>query len=524
MDKSLLIHSSNTPRNVQKHFENKNIINFNYDNNQYSTIDKYISKVIILVLKDKDFNLIYIKDSLSSNYLELYGLLVAYHIRLSTELKNKRYIPIVVLSDIDGFSINRIVPMAKILFTQNIFLEKNNKETILKYKQKNISLLTDKKYLDFLNNINIEAPENSSNHSIANEWAIYRWSEFLKVESKAIQNNREKISSMLYFKYLLAKNPIEIKKKNGIQFVPRPPENSGKILYIDDEWAKGWSDILEKYFSKNENIEFETFEYDFKNNNKFTTMSAIKNSCQEYTPDVVLLDLRLTQSDHETQEITNLTGIKITKMIKEINPAIQIIMLTATGKSIVLESLYEHGILGYIKKEHPNDIGISTKENFDKLKNLVDKGLDKKYLKEIWNIQNRIKPFNSNIKIEIDSVFEIVDSDMKNRFIYAMFAIVKSIEMINDYYIIDGYQKATWKDTKEEFSDNSTKNKIYMILEKKLNLKDEVINRNIAEIIKIRNNTIHPKRGRREEINKDNILTWFKMLETILKKIDEVDK
>ena len=120
-------------------------------------------------------------------------------------------------------------------------------------------------------------------------------------------------------------------------------------------------------------------------------------------------------------------------------------MLTAIGKSTILENLYEHGILGYIKKEHPNDVNISTKENFDKLKKLVDKGLDKKYLKEVWEIQQTISPFNSDIKIEIDSIFEILNSDMQNRFIYAMFAIFKCIEIVNDYYIIDGYKKATQK-------------------------------------------------------------------------------
>jgi len=519
MKNSLLIHYDNVP------FKNK-FTNSMAFKPTHVNIDNYITNDIIPKIKESDYEIIYIKDNLSSNYLELYGLRLIYHIRLSQELGSKRLLPIVLLSDLDSHLLNKLTIMGRILFTKNIFITNNSIDSVKFFENLTIKVFEENEYENsFLNIIEVEAPKDYlSHHDISNEWAIYRWSEFLKVESKAIQNNREKISSMLYFKYLLAKNPIEIKKKNGIQFVPRPPENSGKILYIDDEWAKGWSDILKKYFSKNKDIEFETFEYNFKDNNKFKIISSIKNICVEYNPDVILLDLRLTQSDHESIEVNNLTGIKITEIIKEINPAIQIIMLTATSKSVILENLYKHGILGYIKKEHPHDMGISTKENFDKLKNLVDKGLDKKYLKEIWNIQNRIKPFSPDIKIEIDSVFEILDSDMKNRFIYAMFAIFKSIEMINDYYIIDGYQKATWKDTKEEFSDNSTKNKIYMILEKKLNLKDEVINRNIAEIIKIRNNTIHPKRGKREEINKDNISTWFKMVETILKKIDEVNK
>ncbi len=516
MKNSLLIHNDNVPFKSQF----MKTIAFKPTN---VNIDDYITHDIIPQIKKLNCQVIYIKDNLSSNYLELYGLRLIYHIRLSSRLGDKRLLSIVLLSDLDSFLLNKLSSMGTVLFTKNIFIIKNSIESVKEFDSLEIQPFKEELYQDeFLNLIEVKPPRDYlSHHDIANEWAIYRWAEFLKVDSEAIRKNREKIVSMLFFKYLLAKNPIEIKKKNGIQFVPRPPDNNGKVLYIDDEWAKGWSDILEQYFSKNQDIEFKTFEYDFKNNNKFTTMSAIKNTCQEYTPDVVLLDLRLTQGDHEIQEIESLTGIKITKMIKEINPAIQIIMLTATGKSTILENLYEHGILGYIKKEHPTDIGMSTKESFDKLKNLVDKGLDKGYLKEVWEIQQNIKPFNSDIRIEIDSIFEILNSDMQNRFVYAMFTIFKCIEMVNDYYIIDGYQKATWRDTKEEFSNNSTKNKIYMILDKKIDLKDEVIYRNIDEIIKIRNNTIHPKKGRIEEINKIHILTWFKMLQTILKKIEQ---
>lgn len=514
MKNSLLIHNDNVP--FKSTF--KETIVFKPNNVH---IDHYITYEIIPQIKKLNFNVIYIKDNLSSNYLELYGLRLIYHIRLSQELGYKRLFPIVLLSDLDSYLLNKLTSMARVLFSKNIFITKNSLTSVKFFEDLDIKAFEEIEYENsFLNLIEVEAPKDYlSHHDISNEWAIYRWSNFLKVESEAIKINREKIASMLYFKYLLAKKTLDIEKKNGIQFVPRPPKNSGKILYIDDEWAKGWGDIFKQYFSKNPNIEFETFEYNFKDNDKLKIISSIKTKCLECDPDVVLLDLRLTQSDHKNIAVSDFTGIKITEIIKEINPAIQIIMLTATGKSTILENLYEHGILGYIKKEHPDDVRINTKESLDKLKNLVDKGLDKKYLKEIWNIQQSIKPFNSNIKIEIDSVFEILNSDMKNKFVYAMFAIFKCIEMINDYYIIDGYKKATWKDTKEEFSDNSTKNKICIILDKKLNLKNKLIYKNIEEIIKIRNNTIHPKRGKIEEINQKHIITWFKMLQIILEKI-----
>jgi hypothetical protein len=219
-------------------------------------------------------------------------------------------------------------------------------------------------------------------------------------------------------------------------------------------------------------------------------------------------------------------------MIKEINPAIQIIMLTATGKSTTLENLYEHGILGYIKKEHPNDVNISTKENFEKLKELVDRGLEKKYLKEVWEIQDKVLKFNlsNEIQLEVKSIFELLDSDMENRFNYVMFAIVKSIEIITNIYTEEKWQNkkryAYWKNLNDKISSNygntndSTENKIRTILDEKLSLRDLNIHNSLQEIIKIRNNTIHPKQGRVEKIDKDNILEWFKMLEVILKRVE----
>lgn len=132
MNKSILIQYKNIPETVKEQFSADSIIDFDYSNRdkEIKSLDEYITKYIIEQLKDKEFNVVYIKDNLSSNYLELYGLRVAYHIRLSQELDNQRYVPIVILSDLDGYTLNKLEPMAKIIFTKNIFLESNSKNTI----------------------------------------------------------------------------------------------------------------------------------------------------------------------------------------------------------------------------------------------------------------------------------------------------------------------------------------------------------------------------------------------------------
>ena len=102
MLRSILIHNDNTPlkKLVDETFY------FSLDQNEIADndIDTYISTYVISELASYEFDVIYIKDSLGSNYVDFYGLLVAHHIRLSEELGDKRYVPIVILSDLEAYS------------------------------------------------------------------------------------------------------------------------------------------------------------------------------------------------------------------------------------------------------------------------------------------------------------------------------------------------------------------------------------------------------------------------------------
>ncbi|CAA6809488.1 MAG: Unknown protein [uncultured Sulfurovum sp.] len=479
---SLIIHNDKSP--FLEKFEYQ--IKFSSTND----IDRYITNTIIPKIKKSSIDKIYIKDSLSSNYLELLGLRVAYHIRLSVDLK-ERYLPIIILSDTTPYILNKITPLAQILFTKNIFIIQNTIKAIEKFSTKALKPLTEEEYKTlFLDRIKISSPKESS-HDIANEWAIYKWSELVKAQSQAIENNNNKITSMLYFKYLIAKNPIEKSKAIGY----KKAKLNGKVLYIDDEWDKGWSDIFSKYFAST--LAFETFEYNFKDANIYTLMSHVKNKIETFKPDLVILDLRLIQNDHlfkNRTDIENFSGIKLTKSIKDINAGIQIISFTATSQSLILEQLYKHKILGYIKKEHPQDSTIKTKDSFEKLANLVDKGLEKKYLKEVWEIQKSILDLNlsNNINIEIKSLFEILDSQIENRYIYSMFAIFKVLEIIianfTEEKYIHGQRDAYWKDTNNILKatytnkNDTSENKIRCILDEKLNLKDAITHQHISNI------------------------------------------
>ena len=478
-------------------------------------IDKYISDYIIKELQTKEFDKIFIKDNLSSNYLELYGLRIAYHIRLSKELENKRLVPIIIVSEFDTLTLNKFNKESNILFTNGIYPCQNTKEDILKYQSLDLKGLYSFKYAEFLEQISIEKPKDiSSNHDISNEWSIYKWAEFLKYESESITKNRNKIENILYFKYLKA---LYTKKNSENLEINKPIEN-GKILLIDDEWNRGWSDIINAAISK-EGIEFDTFEYDFKDKSNFNLYMRIQEKIKEFNPDVVILDLRLSQNDHENDEIDTYTGIKILEKIHNINAGIQVIMLTATSKSTILEKLYEKKILGYIKKEHPEDRTIDTVENINKFIQLVDKGLGKKYLKEIWEIQHNIlnlEILNSDnknyrkIKFELANVFDITDSNLDKKTTFFILAIYNSLEILVKEF---GYLEGRTYANIIEICDN-------------YNLKD--LKSSLSKIICTRNYLIHLddeiryhcRQNTIKKPNHDNLVDWLKVIYTIISKIN----
>ena len=570
MDKSILIHHDKIPGNLLDCFTDENKKAFNYSgNDEFSNLDEYISKEIIQnYLINKKPSIIYIKDNLSANYLELYGLRVAYHIRLSQELADTRYVPIVILSDLNGYTLNKLEPMARILFTKNIFLEPNTQSTIKTFNEKYISKLTEKEFSNkFLKVIEIEPPENSSSHSIANEWAIYKWAKELNInDSVTVENTVENVSHQLYFKYLQGENKINEgieNKKSKIKKLPSTEliysfKNKTNILCIDDEWDKGWKDIFDTYFkSYPSDNDLEILSINF-NNKKFEDIEKkIVDKIFKYKPDLIVLDMRLVQDDHnELISSENISGIQLLNKIKntsvdtKLNPGVQIIMLSATGRSDILEQANkDNKILGYIKKDHMEDETTKTNENILKLKGFLEDAEKKFYLKEIWKIQNDIlKKINDQesldvIRIEIGSVFSVLNSNVENPYDFTVFTFTKCLEAISLFYINE-YTMKYLDDPSDsvgiyDHNDNAvydyenekwykgTENRLHNILYEKLGLVDRNYHRKLCELINCRNNLAHPN-GRKpngcnliEEVDHVYILKWFILLKTIIFKISE---
>ena len=549
----LLIHYDNTP--LLDKFPSNLKFNPSTDELNNSDIDTFISKQIIPQLQEISFDILCIKDTLSENYIDFYGLILAYHIRLNRDLlKEKSMVPIIILSDINEFMINKLSPFGRLLFTKNIFLCKNNVGSVEHLLTMKLALLNEYDYEKlFINLIHINPPQDYlSHHSITNEWAIDQWAYFYGVEDEIVLQNRSKISSMLYYKFLRAKYQLQNKDEN---LNVKAKKYEGSILLVDDQSNAGWYSIIKEFCKKHYlNVEFDYVRNIKKDSIIKEVFELFESKINQFSPDIILLDLRLLESDdnivNDKLDINKISGIKLLKRIEQLNPGIQVIMFTASSDGMILDEFYRHNILGYVKKDAPRDKYRASKNNFNKLDTLIKLGLNRKYLKEIWALQEKILklPFFENqqdnnikeLRENIKTIFETANSNIPRPFTYSMLAMYKCIELLNDIYIIDDYKNARWKYNKsliDYYEDNSTKNYLFNIIKYRTNLEIIDFEKHVKEIVCSRNYAIHTKikancegltttEPSSQNISKyfsDYIMVWFKMLFDILNNIKYID-
>lgn len=181
-----------------------------------------------------------------------------------------------------------------------------------------------------------------------------------------------------------------------------------KILLIDDQAQKGWKQILEKVLFENNPIDFAE------------DYNLARNKLENNFYDLIFLDLRLDEKDHNLNDIKQFNGFKIINEIirKEfgsINFPTPVIVFSATNKIWNIDTMILYGADNYYIKEHPDYSFDSqySKENFKRLKltvsELIKIGIKRR---EIWlkikNVQDKLdKIDNLNIKSRIEEKLKI---------------------------------------------------------------------------------------------------------------------
>lgn len=583
--KKLLIHSNNTSFSNTELFQLSEQFVFDVDFDK--DVDFYINDNLTegnLKQKLENCDIVFIKVSLSKNYLEYLGLRLAYHIRLTKSLGQKANIPIVIIAEESFQYLGLTYPEPSILFTKGIYLIKESLDdyhrTLKWFNDRIIKPLDD--FSSFVSSITINPPANYlSHHSIANEWSILRWAKVLGIstEREALKDVRSNIESLLYYKYLQAKYPIEAEPDKAAFKI----NGKGRILYIDDEWNKGWNEVLSNYFATSSTeIEFETLKYDFKDKSHQDILKECDKKIQSFKPDVVLLDLRLSDSDFiSSHNSTHLTGYKVLEAIKSINPGIQVIIFTASNKVWNLLELQANGADGFLLKESP-ELTVNSSYTFESLSSLAKQikyCLSNAYLKDIWSMKEEIKTiFSKNpltryypndlrclrgiqyqnlLLLELDSMYNILNSSNENRYNYAMLIEFKILECIVEIFIPEKSRDGNWlfydgskveyfytednnvhgRNESLNFFDrnvgkrvimkvpayeyNSTRNKIDCLVEQKLNVENKSqVHKMIKSLVDYRNGFIHPKdRLNLKQLSRENIIQWLKCINQVITKI-----
>jgi CheY-like chemotaxis protein len=401
---ALLIYNDNISIKLINEFEEKGgiAIDFKIGNqdlaNPNFSFDNIVSEKLASI-ENISFDAIFLPFSLSEeNYIEFWGIQFAYHIRLTPSFNNI-HTPIVFFGYETPEVINKITSQGLILFTPGIYCTQRSTvsdfEKQLNFIKSKKPKITREDYKTFLERIQVIPPANySTHHSISNEWSILRWGKTLSLDDDAdIRKIESKIGSSLYYKYLNAKYPIS--EANKILDSELQIKNKGRVLYIDDEAEKGWSELFSELFHDKCNLnEFDgDLGYAFKGRDKQEIIDLSFEKVIAFNPDVVILDLRLHDDDFGSINPKEISGYKILEKIKEHNKGIQVIIFSATNKIWNLLELQKEGADGFILKESP-ELSIDpefTKQSILNICKTVDECLEYSFLNDFYSKYKEIK-------------------------------------------------------------------------------------------------------------------------------------
>lgn len=430
--------------------------------------------------------------------------------------------------------------------------------------------------------LELQSPKNYlDNHSIANEWAIYRWALSIKASDTDIEKVTQKVNSHIYFKYLQTVQPTSDVQISNDDQLKINYAGAPKILYIDDEANKGWYEIFCSLLYDRNGISFDYLDDEFISK----TQNQIINICFEKIVtddiDLVILDFRLHINDFSTNKIGEVTGLQLLKKLKKTNPGIQVIIFTASNKVWNLIEFQDNGADGFLLKESPELTGNGsfTFNSIMSFRKQIEVCISNIYLKAVWKVLEEIrKLFSVNpltryypndlrslrgvqyqnlLLFELDSMYNILMSQDVNRFNYAMLIQFKLLECIVEifipektrdsdwlfydgskvkYYYIDDnkihernellifFDKASSKKVRMKiptYEYNSTRNKIDCLIEQKLMVENKLeIHKKIKSLVNYRNSFIHPTdRLGLKPLNYENIVEWIIIIGDVLKKI-----
>lgn len=269
----------------------------------------------------------------------------------------------------------------------------------------------------FLDLIKVKPNSTEGRHSIANQWGADVLSRIVlgtEIDNALLKQARQS----LYFKYVLALTLSEDAVLSLLSTGESTSEETGrlttinavgkKILLIDDEADKGWSDVLKQMLNGSSFKTIKEHAADF-----YSLSEEAQNEIKSGNYDLIFLDLRMNGTQEEGKiRPEDFSGMKILKSIKELNKGTQVIMFTASNKAWNMKALMDAGADGYYIKESPefafsNSYSVS---NANELSHCITRCLNNGYLRDVYLKVKRIKELISESSLYGERTEEILSS------------------------------------------------------------------------------------------------------------------
>ena len=388
------------------------------DSFDFDCDDTSLSNVIQEDLCTTKYDALYVPLCFGETLSDFLGLRLAMLIRFTKTLN--RLTPIVIYGEAEyqDMLTNECFDILKM---PGVYYVHSNYSSITSAEQF-LCDISESEYNTGLSNIHLNIPSDiGDNHSVANKWAIHRWAHALNIhEAMDFNSNEDKVTNGLYFKFL---NSINSFKKNAdvsaksLSIDTSKCKSTPKVLLIDDQADDGWYEALCSILYDKNGFELDYIGDELKQQSSEDIVNIVKEKVSTYSPDIVILDLRVCASDFGNKQIKDLTGNRLLRSIEQINRGIQVLMFSSTSKVWNYQFLCSEegnidGADGFIVKERPEESKdpLYTRTIIKHFIASLNKCCKLTYRKDLWEkMQNDIIKCNSSFSEYGEAVAKLLE-------------------------------------------------------------------------------------------------------------------
>ena len=455
------------------------------------------------------YDVIYIPLCFGNTLSDFMGLRLAMHIRLTSSPNQQTPIWIYGVATLEELMQNDCFDILK---TQTVRLISCDNASFISSVSSEMPICNLQKEIKL---IHLDLPSNIGRHSLANQWGV----DVLAMVSGVDYSPKEQIleaRKSLYFKYVRIASGGDSYVKSKVEKINA---HGKRILLIDDEADKGWTDVFEEILDGG---------YLDVVNEQISSFSAIPNNYKqniyEDLYDLYLIDLRLLGENEEHIVLTShFSGRDVINEIKRNNEGNQVVVITASNKAWNLRNLFMEGANGYYVKESPELLlpPELSKENYHSLKDAIVKAFNNRYKRLLWakqfDLTNDIEKLDidENLKNKLIAQLEVFETFMlkaesENEIAATYLTLFQVLEIIKQYYL-----------SQLEKGYKSLPDYIDAILKDFGHLKGQQRINNLIEVNNGRNNMVHKLRipNATNYRTKEGLTTLFEVVETVLRKL-----